>query len=102
MVIATTISEPIIATLFRLFIVQQFITKLLIKVLEVIAIVTKDQIAFLGENFFLQQDFNMQQVVANSFNEEQSPKSQSLFDLVLASSTVQPVKKFTFLLYLRG
>jgi len=54
MVIVTTVSEPTITTLFRLFIVQQFITKLLIKVLEVIAIVTKDQIAFLGENFFLQ------------------------------------------------
>jgi hypothetical protein len=54
MAIVTTVSKPAIATLFRLFIVQQFITKLLIKVLEVIAIVTKDQIAFLGENFFLQ------------------------------------------------
>lgn len=102
MVIATTISEPIIATLFRLFIVQQFIAILLITVLEVIIIATKYQIASLGENFFLQQDFNMQQEVGDSFNEEWSLKSQSLFDLVLASSTKQPVKKFTFLLYLRG
>jgi hypothetical protein len=44
----------------------------------------------------------MQQVVTNSFNEELSLKSLSSFDLVLASSTKQPVKKFTFLLYLRG
>ena len=102
MVIATTISEPIIATLFRLFIVQQFIAILLITVLEVIVTATKYQIASLGENFFLQQDFSMQQVVTNSFNEELSLKSLSSFDLVLASSTKQPVKKFTFLLYLRG
>ncbi len=60
MVIAATISEPIIATLFRLFIVQQFIAILLITVLEVIATATIYQIAFLGENFFLQSDFNMQ------------------------------------------
>jgi len=54
MVIATTIFEPIIATLFRLFIVQQFIAILLIMVLEVITTATIYQIASLGENFFLQ------------------------------------------------
>lgn len=102
MVIVTTVSEPTITTLFRLFIVQQFITKLLIKVLEVIAIVTKDQIAFLGENFFLQQDFSTQSLVTDSFNEVLILKSQNSFDLEQASSAIKPAEKFTFQLYLRG
>jgi hypothetical protein len=54
MVIATTVSELTPATLFRLFIAQQFITRLLITVLEVIITASIYQIAFLGENFFLQ------------------------------------------------
>jgi len=54
MVIAAIVSEPTIATLFRLFIVQQFIAILLITVLEAIVTATKYQIASLGENFFLQ------------------------------------------------
>lgn len=53
-VIAITVSEATVAILFRLFIVQQFIARLLITVLEVIIIATKYQIAFWEENFFLQ------------------------------------------------
>ena len=53
-VIAITVSEATVAILFRLFIVQQFIARLLITVLEVIVIATNYQIAFWEENFFLQ------------------------------------------------
>ena len=53
-VIAITVSEATVAILFRLFIVQQFIARLVITVLEVIVIATNYQIAFWEENFFLQ------------------------------------------------
>jgi hypothetical protein len=54
MVIAVTTSEATVTILLRLFIVQQFIARLLIAVLEVTTAATKYQIAFLEENFFLQ------------------------------------------------
>lgn len=101
MVITVTTSEATVTILFRLFIVQQFIARLLIAVLEVTTAATKYQIAFLGENFFLQQDFSMFVVLANSFSEVSNLMNQSSVDLVLISSIIKPIKKFTFQLYLK-